>query len=175
MPSTREWNQHYETGQNSWSWNFNALCYWAYRLGFTNGTALDLGCGIGEKTWLLQRLGLDATGIDGSEIAIAKARELFPGIRYEAFDLERLEEFDPGPFDVILDMKVLPFIKDRERYLAAVRGRLRGHYLLEVPVKHWKDIAIPREELDPLLRPFKIVDKQEVEGNEVIVVRYALR
>ena len=66
---------------------------------------LELGCGAGANLWFLAREGFDTFGVDGSETAIARARqyleqqcltahlkvsdvteqaELFPGVRFDA-------------------------------------------------------------------------------------------
>jgi SAM-dependent methyltransferase len=45
---------------------------------------LELGCGVGANLWYLAREGHAATGIDGSETALAKARERLETERLEA-------------------------------------------------------------------------------------------
>ncbi len=41
-----------------------------------NTKILDLGCGTGAVTWFLAREGFDTMGVDGSSVAIEKARKL---------------------------------------------------------------------------------------------------
>lgn len=51
----------------------------------------DLGCGNGETTACLKKLGLEVSGLDLSEGMLAQARELHPGIRFQKGDMLRLE------------------------------------------------------------------------------------
>lgn len=77
------------------------------RTGRLGGKVLDAGCGAGEHTMLLTRLGYDVLGIDFSEHAVAQARQTAAerGIdaRFAVADATRLGE-SPGPrYDTIVD------------------------------------------------------------------------
>lgn len=61
------------------------------------GSALDVGCGEGrDGRWLAER-GWKVTGIDLSDVAIARARELAPDSKWEVVDIahwQPTEQFD---------------------------------------------------------------------------------
>ncbi len=69
--------------------------------------SLELGCGVGRLTRYMAEQGLDATGVDFSPVAIAKAQarvardKLRP--RFLVGDVTHLEELD-GPFDISFDV-----------------------------------------------------------------------
>jgi SAM-dependent methyltransferase len=50
-------------------------------LSLNHDNHLDLGCGIGTKTFAINHFGKKSTGIDLSEIVISKAQKLFPNPR----------------------------------------------------------------------------------------------
>jgi SAM-dependent methyltransferase len=51
---------------------------------------LDLGCAAGAITHFVSTFGCEAVGVDSSPVAIAKARELFPDLRFEVADVTAL-------------------------------------------------------------------------------------
>jgi SAM-dependent methyltransferase len=65
------------------------------------GKILDVGCGTGYYCKIFRDLGFQATGIDFSRTAIAKARHNYPDIDFSVADALNLP-FDPSSFDVIL-------------------------------------------------------------------------
>ncbi len=75
---------------------------------------LEVGCGPGANIWYLAREGFSFTGIDGSETAIAQARERldreFPGwqMRGELHvgDIESLP-YPDASFDAVMDIEAL--------------------------------------------------------------------
>lgn len=81
------------------------------RGGWIRGRVLDPGCGAGEHTILLTKLGYDVLGIDLSPSAIEHARRNavdkgVPTARFEVGDTLRLGEMpaaDIGVFDTIVD------------------------------------------------------------------------
>jgi SAM-dependent methyltransferase len=57
-------------------------------LGLSQGDrALDAGCGLGRFVAALAENGIDAVGVDISEIAIAEAKRVYPGPTYYVADL----------------------------------------------------------------------------------------
>lgn len=96
------------------------------RTGRLGGKVLDAGCGAGEHTMLLTRLGYDVLGIDFSEHAVAQARQTAAerGIdaRFAVADATRLGEW-PGPrYDTIVDSALFHVFDDadRPRYVASL-------------------------------------------------------
>lgn len=96
------------------------------RTGRLSGKVLDVGCGAGEHTMLLTRLGYDVLGIDFSEHAVAQARQNAAqrGIdaHFAVADATRLGEA-PGPrYDTIVDSALFHVFDDadRPRYVAGL-------------------------------------------------------
>ena len=66
---------------------------------------LELGCGLGRYSRYLARQGIQATGVDFSSVAIAKAQEHVAGdnLRFLVGDVTRLDAL-AGPFDMSFDV-----------------------------------------------------------------------
>ena len=98
--------------------------------GLLAGKVLDSGCGTGEHTLLAAARGADATGVDVSGRAIARAREKAAerGLvaRFEVGDALRLADLDLT-FDVIIDSGVFHVFDDRDRpgYVNSLASVLR--------------------------------------------------
>lgn len=87
--------------------------------------AVDLGCGFGRLTPLLQEKGWRAIGIDPSEQLIEYARNQYPGPEYRVGGLPALPA-EPGSIGLLLLQNVLRPLKMMER-LDVVGGL--GRYL----------------------------------------------
>lgn len=73
--SVAEWEEHYSGAEAVWSGNPNAaLVAVVTEFDLTPGRSLDVGCGEGADVLWLAGRGWQATGIDLSETAIARAR-----------------------------------------------------------------------------------------------------
>lgn len=94
------------------------------RAGLMSGRVLDAGCGTGEHTILLTRLGYDVLGVDAAPTAIAQAREnaATKGVdgRFEVADALNLGA-DPR-YDTIVDSALFHIFDDadRARYVASL-------------------------------------------------------
>ncbi|WP_421874725.1 class I SAM-dependent methyltransferase [Mycolicibacterium wolinskyi] len=104
------------------------------RRGLIRGKVLDAGCGTGEHTMLLTRLGYDVLGIDFSPQAIAQARENAAqrGVdaRFAVADATRLDA-EPG-YDTIIDSALFHIFDDTDRpaYVASLHTACRpGGYV----------------------------------------------
>jgi SAM-dependent methyltransferase len=90
---------------------------------------LDAGCGLGEHTILLTRLGYDVLGIDFAPSAIdqARANAVAKGVdaRFEVADAMGLGA-EPG-YDTIIDSALFHIFDDadRARYVASLHRALR--------------------------------------------------
>jgi len=72
---------------------------------------LDLGCAAGAITHYLSTFGAEPVGIDLEPLAIERARELFPGPRFEVADATRLP-FDGASFDKAVAADFVEHIED---------------------------------------------------------------
>lgn len=94
--------------------------------GHVRGPVLDVGCGVGDVTFLLASKGFDATGVDLSSVAIAAAahgaRERgLPQAQFVEGDV-RVLDFD-GHFNTVIDCTLfhsLP-VEARDGYLRGIR------------------------------------------------------
>jgi SAM-dependent methyltransferase len=107
------------------------------RSGAITGTVLDPGCGLGEHTILLTRLGYDVLGSDYAPTAIeqARANAAAQGVdaRFEVADAMDLTD-EPG-YDTIIDSAVFHVFfdaADRARYVASLHRALKPGGVLHV-------------------------------------------
>jgi SAM-dependent methyltransferase len=97
--------------------------------GLLSGRLLDSGCGTGENVLLAAARGAEATGVDISPQAIARARDKAAerGLtaRFEVADALRLGQLGMT-FDVLIDSGVFHIFddEDRERYVASLAAVL---------------------------------------------------
>ncbi|WP_225631076.1 class I SAM-dependent methyltransferase [Streptomyces solaniscabiei] len=88
--------------------------------------ALDIGCGEGELTAHLDRLGHRATGIDCSPTAVAAARERRPGLDLRVMDFDGVEpdRLPHSAFAVVTCRLVHRWAADKPAFLSRVRRLL---------------------------------------------------
>jgi trans-aconitate 2-methyltransferase len=99
--------------------------------------AVDIGCGPGNSTQLLQQRFPHAVvaGIDSSPDMIEAARKRLPGVRFDIADI--VEWKNTGPlFDVILSNAVLQWVPDHETLFPALLARLTRGGRLAVQMPH---------------------------------------
>lgn len=78
---------------NEFGWNYypetfgETLLEWLRQKGITVSTSMDLACGTGVLCEMLQKAGIEASGMDLSEGMIQIARERSPGIHYDVADM----------------------------------------------------------------------------------------
>ena len=106
------------------------------RRGFIRGKVLDVGCGAGEHTILLARLGYDVLGIDFAPHAIELARRnaAAKGVdaRFEVADAMNLGA-EPR-YDTIVDSALFHIFDDTDRvtYVTSLHGACRPGGLVHV-------------------------------------------
>jgi SAM-dependent methyltransferase len=94
--------------------------------GLIRGKVLDVGCGTGEHTILLTRLGYDVLGIDFAPQAVEQARANAEakgvGARFEVADAMNLG--DQPRYDTIVDSALFHIFDDTDRpkYVASLRN-----------------------------------------------------
>lgn len=111
--------------------------------GALRGRILETGCGTGENTIHLARLGLDVLGTDASVTAVQRARARAAAEEVDArfVPLDALAPGDDveGPFDTVLDSALFHLLdaRDQARYAVALAGLVRPGgtvHLLELAV-----------------------------------------
>jgi SAM-dependent methyltransferase len=106
------------------------------RTGVMHGKVLDAGCGTGEHTILLSRLGYDVLGIDAAPTAIeqARANAAAKGVdaRFEVADAMNLGS-EPR-YDTIVDSALFHIFDDtdRARYVASLHAICRPGALVHL-------------------------------------------
>lgn len=126
---------------------------------------LDVGCGIGDLSFLLADAGADVIGIELDPQKVACANRVarnwhFTRLRFVAGDVTRLDQTKLGQFDVICCIALLEHIQDDITLLLHLQSMLRpdGVFLLEVPSAHRK--TIPEvEKADGHMRPGYIFEE----------------
>jgi SAM-dependent methyltransferase len=99
------------------------------RGGLIRGKVLDVGCGTGEHTILLTRLGYDVLGIDFAPEAVEQARRNAEakgvGARFEVADAMNLP--DEPRYDTIVDSALFHIFDDTDRpkYVASLHNACR--------------------------------------------------
>ena len=111
-----DWDHKYAEQEQLWSAKPNRIVV-AELTDLAPGRALDLACGEGRHAVMLAGLGWDVTGVDFSEIAIAKARarsvEEELDIQFVCADLLRYDP-EPAAFDLVLVVYLqIPFAERR--------------------------------------------------------------
>ena len=105
---SQDWDERYATTELVWGAGPNRFLV-AEVDGLLPGRALDLGCGEGRNAiWLAER-GWEATGVDFSEIGLAKARRLASERGVEvAWVRADLLAYQPeeGAFDLVIVMYI---------------------------------------------------------------------
>jgi SAM-dependent methyltransferase len=108
--------------------------------GLAGSRIIDLGCGEGENTRRLARLGARMTGVDLSARMIAAAREAESrdplGIRYEVGSFTRLDGFPDGSFDAAVSTMALMDSPDLAGAFQAAYRVLRPGASLTFSVLH---------------------------------------
>jgi SAM-dependent methyltransferase len=100
---------------------------WKSELGLR--TALDLGCGVGYYSSLLQDLGLQVTAADARAENIVEARSRFAGIDFRVADAEDASLAGLGTFDLVLCFGLLYHLENPMRAIRNLRA-LTGKLLL---------------------------------------------
>lgn len=106
------------------------------RSGLIRGKVLDVGCGTGEHTILLTRLGYDVLGIDFAPQAVEQARRNAEAknvdARFEVADAMNLGD-EPG-YDTIVDSALFHIFDDTDRpeYVASLHNACRPGAVVHV-------------------------------------------
>ncbi|MBI5341047.1 MAG: class I SAM-dependent methyltransferase [Mycolicibacterium rufum] len=106
------------------------------RAGHLRGRVLDVGCGTGEHTILLTRLGYDVLGVDGAPTAVEQARRNAAAQGVDArFDVRDALDLGTSPtYDTVVDSALFHVFDDadRARYVHSLHGVTRPGALVVV-------------------------------------------
>jgi len=76
---------------------------------------LDLGCGCGVPATRILARRFQVTGVDLSDVQIARARELVPSARFRRSDMSRVR-FPPGSFQAVVSFYAIFHLPLKEQY-----------------------------------------------------------
>lgn len=105
------------------------------RAGLLRGAVLDVGCGAGEHTIMLTRLGYDVLGIDFAPSAIEHARQNAAAKGVDArFEVGDAMSLPPASYDAIVDSALFHIFDaaDRTRYVRSLHDACRPGGLVHV-------------------------------------------
>jgi len=103
-----------------------------------NPTALDIGCGTGLLSDMLNKLGFDTLGVDISKYSIEIAKKHFLNVKFDVLNVENLLKLQKK-FDLITLSHVLEHIKDDKTFLEMIKQLMKPASLLYIEVP-WFDV-----------------------------------
>jgi SAM-dependent methyltransferase len=114
--------------------------------------ALDVGCGDGRLTALLEAGAI--TAADVSAVALQRARTRLPGAALVELDPDAPFPLGDSAFDLVLCAETLEHVRDVQLFLSEIRRVLRpgGELALSSPAA--RPLAPPEDPLSPHLRRF---------------------
>lgn len=176
----QQWNERY--GQRTvWSGQPNAaLVAHAPALPAPGARALDLGCGEGADALWLAAQGWAVTGVDWSDVALARARAAAAGrgvaatfVEGDITDAAWLGAQSPtGTFDLVTLAYLHPQPEDRAGLYAPLPGLVApgGHLLVIAHDPQQEALGVPGPEPERLLSPADVVAALQLpEGFEVVI------
>lgn len=105
------------------------------RAGLIRGRILDVGCGAGEHTILLTKLGYDVRGVDYAPSAVEHARRNAEAKGVEArFEVADAMDLGNGAYDTIVDSALFHIFDatDRAEYVRSLHAACRPGALVHV-------------------------------------------
>ncbi|NJL66843.1 MAG: methyltransferase domain-containing protein [Richelia sp. CSU_2_1] len=128
--SQNSWNTALYEGQHSFVWQYgeSVIELLAPKAG---ERILDLGCGTGQLTEKIDRIGAFVRGIDASTSMIAKARDNYPHINFAVADARNFEVEEQ--LDAVFSNAVLHWIKEPDAVINCIGKALKpgGRFVAE--------------------------------------------
>jgi SAM-dependent methyltransferase len=92
-------------------------------------TVIDIGCGVGHFSRVLEEMGANVTCVDGRPENIARLLELYPGRKALVVDVETDKLQDLGKFDVVFCYGLLYHLADPLGFMRRA-GAICGNWLI---------------------------------------------
>jgi 2-polyprenyl-3-methyl-5-hydroxy-6-metoxy-1,4-benzoquinol methylase len=109
-------------------------------------TVLDLGCGNGSFSAVLQSQGFVVVGCDASESGIAFARQAHPSIDFFEHEISQpLPSGHGGPYDAVVALEVVEHLMQPRQLVIGAYQALRpgGVLVMSTPFHgYWKNLAL---------------------------------
>jgi SAM-dependent methyltransferase len=114
-----------------WARRFYANVVRRYR---KSGRLLEIGCGLGHMLARLEKQ-FDTYGIDISDYAVERARQVAARSRLQCLSAEEISQFGPASFDIVVALHVLEHLPHPEAVLRQCADILsaRGLLLMATP------------------------------------------
>lgn len=174
-----DWDSCYQDGRTPWRDHAREYSEWLSMLNLHSGTVLDLGCGTGEKSMWFVNHGFKVDAIDYSKEAIKIARNQSDLSCFYQYDLEQLARWSQlqSNYDLILDIKVLAFIQDKQKYIDTIAKHLKGTFIVEVIWCHDEHpyVAVDRSTFENLIRNrLKIVHRLPIASRPAVAMEIVM-
>ena len=109
-------------------------------------TVLDLGCGNGSFSAVLQSQGFKVVGCDASESGIAFAHQAHPHIDFFEHNLSQpMPSGHEGSYDAVVALEVVEHLMQPRQLVTSAYGALRrgGTLIMSTPYhSYWKNLAL---------------------------------
>jgi ubiquinone/menaquinone biosynthesis C-methylase UbiE len=159
-PKADKWNSLFEGGAKYREINevfaLDLLDALKKEVGKRPAAVVDLGCGSGDTLARFAALGLQAVGVDISNVAIEQAKEKLSAATLIQHDLDDIGTIKiDAPVGTLWICKlVLAFVTDKKAFLNGVRGLMRdGDALLVMTPVLREDVAYAKEDKPGIALP----------------------
>ncbi len=145
---------------------------------------LDLGCGDGAFTSVLDAAGIPVVGADVSTEALSRAKDRNPNLEFRNLSLEQGLPFEDASFDLVICSEVIGQVVDTQGFLSEVRRVIcpSGKLAITVPyhgrlTNLWTALAGFEKHFSPLGQQLRFYTKKsltellETVGFEVVNLR----
>ena len=160
LPKTFIFDQPLQTEGREPKVDFFRRAIGPWKSEFNLQSALDLGCGVGYYSAMLQDLGLSVTAVDGRIGNIEEARNRYPRIDFRVADAEDPSLTSLGAFDLVACFGLLYHLENPFLVMRSLRA-LTGKILL------LESMVVPKEE------PFLVLmDEGPVEDQSLRAISF---
>jgi tRNA (mo5U34)-methyltransferase len=94
-------------------------------------TAIDVGCGVGRYSAVLNELGFSVLGVDARRQNIDEARRRYPHLRFEVADAEEPRLGELGSYDLVFCFGLFYHMENPFRLIRSLAALAKGQVLLE--------------------------------------------